>query len=307
MNINVTHTTYSDFPPIYFMELDKIEKEEQYKIENDIQNKIHLENEKRPPAVDYSDSKQIGIFISFIGIVLGIGGACTSCNGSGLFSFAGNFFGALISFILGFVIGPIIGGAVAYFIEKSADKEYKLLNESVDEKIENLNFEKERLKEELSKEIQSIKNDYTKRFEDISNTVSIEKFAGSKLLEEKNIVNWIMDNFGRYIDMAQREKHIKNVEIVYQFNVFTDKITCSGGTFDFNIQRCPELTSAIEQTALAMAIATELKIRTVMTYPKDVKDKDAKVSVKYSYTQTNVQANLIYTAVNGNYEPVGSW
>ena len=300
MNIKVPHTTYSDFPPIYFMNLDKIEQEEIQKIENSMAQDIAEEEQKRSSSIVYLDNwtgpesaNTFFIFSIIIGIICGV---VTAFQWGGIFPV-----------IFCPVVSVTIGWIAKHRSQQSTEKQTEKNDKIIDTNIGNIREKGKKSKEELSQEIRIMKDEYTKKFEDIANTVSIEKFAGSKLLEEKNIVNWIMDNFGRYIDMAQREKHIKNVEVVYQFNVFTDKITCSGGTFDFNIQRCPELTSAIEQTALAMAIATELKIRTVMTYPKDVKDKDAKVSVKYSYTQTNVQANLIYTAVNGNYEPVGSW
>lgn len=131
------------------------------------------------------------------------------------------------------------------------------------------------------------------------------RYAESALATE--VINWMTEGFARTIDATDRRSHIERINVPFSFNVYTNKITCNLGTYDFEIKRCANLTSPLEQTAIARAIASAIQLNITMKYPKDASGTDFVLNISYAYAENHVSASITYTAPNGNYRSVQSW
>lgn len=89
--------------------------------------------------------------------------------------------------------------------------------------------------------------------------------------------------------------------------MYTNKITCNLGTYDFEIKRCSNLTSPIEQTALARAIASAIQLNIVMKYPQDESGTSISIYIDYNYSTECPTTTVTYVAPNGNYRAVEKW
>ena len=180
---------------------------------------------------------------------------------------------------------------------------------SLEEKRKKKELEKEvkKAKEEYQDKINKAKLEYEQEFERRVKNLSI-KYIESDLIKEKRLVEWIMEGFGSHIDTADRNNYQKSVSVPYKFSVYTNKITCARGTFDFYTHRCQNFEYPEQQAAIASVIANELKIRTVMNYPKNIKDSETMVTYDIQYINNAVvEVTLTYSAINGNYKPLSSW
>ena len=131
------------------------------------------------------------------------------------------------------------------------------------------------------------------------------RYAESALATE--VINWMTEGFSRTIDAANRRSYVESISVPFSFNVHTDKIICNLGTYDFRIKRCANLTSPVQQTAIARAIASAIQLNITMKYPRDASGTDFVIDIAYSYTDTNVSVIITYAAPNGNYRPVQNW
>lgn len=145
---------------------------------------------------------------------------------------------------------------------------------------------------------------YKSEFEAEAQRMSV-KYAESTLATD--VINWMTDGFCRTIEAVDRSSHIEKINVPFSFNVYTNKITCNLGTYDFEIKRCANLTSPLQQTAIARAIASSIQLNITMKYPKDVSGTDFVLNISYSYTGDSVSVVIRYTAPNGNYRSVQSW
>ena len=156
------------------------------------------------------------------------------------------------------------------------------------------------LEEQTKREIE----EYQRLFESNAQKMSVD-FAESKLATE--VINWMTDGFSRTIDATDRRSHIEKINVPFSFNVYTNKITCNLGTYDFEIKRCADLTSPLQQTAIARAIASAIQLNITMKYPKDVTGTEFVLNTSYTYIGDCVSVVITYTAPNGNYQSVQSW
>lgn len=145
---------------------------------------------------------------------------------------------------------------------------------------------------------------YVKNFELAAQQESV-KFAESSLAKE--VIEWMTAGFSKTIDAADRRSHIERISVPFSFNVYANKITCNLGTYDFEIKRCSNLTSPIEQTALARAIASAIQLNIIMQYPTDESGTGISIYIDYAYTAKCPTTTVTYVAPNGNYKTVKQW
>ena len=145
---------------------------------------------------------------------------------------------------------------------------------------------------------------YLTSFEKNAQDMSVQ-LADSELAQK--VIHWMTEGFSRTIDAADRRKHIEQINVPFSFNVYTDKITCNLGTFDFEVERCEFLDNPVEQTALARAITSSIQLNIVMKYPKDASGTDIQIKIEYQYTDKCPKTTITYVALNGNYEAVQKW
>jgi len=168
----------------------------------------------------------------------------------------------------------------------------------------------------LEKEYEKKYNDYVQAFDALVQEQSI-KLAESELAIE--VIEWMTDGFSKTIDAVDRRPHIEKIEVPFVFSVYTNKITCNLGTYDFEIKRCSELKSPVQQTALAKAIASAIQVNIVMKYPQDVSGTAISIDIEYEYKSETRYENgdsiireypdikITYIAPNGNYQAVKDW
>lgn len=163
----------------------------------------------------------------------------------------------------------------------------------------------------IEKKVENIKanalreqKEYTSQFEKNAQDMSVQ-FAESELAKE--VIEWMTQGFCKTIDSANRQSHVEEILVPFVFNIYTDKITCNLGTYDFELHRCRNLSSPVEQTALARAIVSAIQLYIIMKYPKDASGTDVTINIDYSYTEEYPITTITYVAPNGNYEAVKGW
>lgn len=197
-----------------------------------------------------------------------------------------------------------IGIGVGYVIHSSRESSYKQNNLD----ISNLQ-EQERIKSE--ERIKGFKADAMREYQEYLRKFDIQaknesvKFASSELAEK--VIDWMTKGFIVTIKATDRRAHIETIEVPFSFNVYKDRITCNLGEFDFEVERCRNLNTPLEQTALGRAIATAIQLNITMEFPEDPSGSNIVIDIHNNYFKDYVSTNITYTAPNGNYEVVKSW
>lgn len=288
----------SKFPPGYKEDLER-KVSEQISIENqkccEKQTQIKNSNKREAPK---SDNYTYGF-----GVIGLIGGFFPCLIESGQSSHDGllsMFFGGFITWAACIGLAVLIGKAVY----SSRQSSYEENNNNIDalQRAERMASDEriEQIKANAEREYQ----EYCRQFSVQAQNDSV-KFAGSELAEK--VINWMTEGFKNIIESADRRPHIEKIEIPFIFNVYTDKITCNLGEFDFEVERCRNLTTPLEQTALARAIATAIQLNITMEYPKDLSGSEIIIDIHNEYYPDYVSTRIVYNAPNGNYEAVKSW
>ncbi len=208
---------------------------------------------------------------------------------------------------LGMVTGIIIGAfwmMVGYSIKKAKINDYAVEQFNINVRIKDEKYALEKEIKKIQSDAEIEKSKYSTEFENNAQKLSIE-FAESELAKE--VIEWMTNGFCETIDAADRQSYVEKIEVPFIFNVYTDKITCNLGIFDFEVKRCRNLRNPLEQTALARAIAAAIQLNIIMKYPKDVTGTDVMIEISYSYQTNCTQTIISYIALNGNYEAVRSW
>ena len=186
-------------------------------------------------------------------------------------------------------------------------------------RIENdIEIEKQRAKERIAIEnkkcdeaIQAVRNNAKKQYYTYLNGFDSEAqkfsvhFAESPLAEE--VIEWMTSGFVKTINAADRRSHVDELNIPFVFKTYRNKIECNLGVFDFEIKRCDELNSPLEQTAQTTAIASAIQLNITMKYPHDASGTNIVTEISYEYQHDHVTATVLYTAPNGNYRSTRSW
>lgn len=132
-------------------------------------------------------------------------------------------------------------------------------------------------------------------------------FANSKLAQE--IIDLLSVEFSRHIDALDRTSNIHFLMFTYTFRVYYNMVkSCYTINYDFDINRCRNLSSLVEQEALAKALATQVQINIMMKYNENQGEAPVRIDISYEYPQDgSVEVKLDFTAVNSNYEQVRNW
>lgn len=240
---------------------------------------------------------QAGIGIGLAWPVGLIGGfiACANVSCSQPSSWDG--IGVLILWV---VIACSLGGLIDLAVHTAWKKEI----ENTDELIAQTEREKEENVKEIRRNFNEDCKRYTSAFEKTVQDMSVQ-YAASSLAQ--SVISWMTEGFCRTIDAADRRSHIEMVNVPFLFNVYTNEITCNLGKFNFELQRCRNLNSPLEQTALARAIASSIQLNIVKKYPQDTTGSPVDVSISFSYTAECPIVTVTYIAQNFNYKPVRDW
>jgi hypothetical protein len=235
---------------------------------------------------------------STIGFLIGFFICCTECNNG-----ASDDTPLIVWFAL-WIGGAILGAVLAKVINSGHDSSEK----SAEKELKNEQTRCEKAVEEINEQAEHDIATYKKEFETKAKQMSV-KYAESTLATE--VIEWMTSGFARTIDAADRRSHIEKINVPFRFDVHTNKITCNLGTYDFKLKRCANLTSPLEQAALARAIATAIQLNITMKYPKDASGSAFVLNISYdyesNYSEGWVTVSVIYTAPNGNYRSVQSW
>lgn len=240
------------------------------------------------------DGAGVGIGIAApIGLIGGfIACVNVSCSNSG-----DSGFGTLIIWL---VIACALGGLIDLAVHQTWISEMK----KIDGQIVQTESEKERRIIYIQNNYNQKCTSYTATFEQTAQDLSVQ-YAASSLAQ--TVISWMTDGFCRTIDAADRRSHIETVNVPFVFSVFANKITCNLGNFNFELQRCRNLNSPLEQAALARAIASSIQLNIVKKYPKDVTGSPIDVSISFSYAAECPVVTVTYIAQNFNYKPVRDW
>lgn len=230
----------------------------------------------------------------FIGFIIGFFVCCGVCD-------ATEEYGVSFATWLGItVVCGIIGVIIAASVNSSRNNSEK----EADNEIE---LEKSRCEEAIKQINDDVKNEinlYKSKFEVEAQQMSV-RYSESKLATE--VVDWMTNGFSKTIDASDRRSHVEKIKVPFSFKVYADKISCPLGIFDFEIKRCANLNSPLEQTALSRAIASSIQLNITMKYPKDASGTDFVLDITYDYSENYVLTSIIYTAPNGNYRSVQQW
>ena len=271
---------------IFNSEMENVINQERQKCNESI-SKI----QKAAPAAMRNDDKIGGFMMGgIVGLVIGLF-ICANMQDMG-----SAFMTWVVCGIIGGVIGVLICGAMITSREEqiAANKQEQ----------ENERKRLERKIEEINSTYLKMYENYVKNFELTAQQESV-KFAESRLAKE--VIEWMTDGFSKTIDATDRRSHIERINVPFAFNVYTNKITCNLGTYDFEIKRCSNLTSPIEQTALARAIASAIQLNIVMKYPQDESGTSISINIDYNYSTECPITTVTYVAPNGNYRAVEKW
>jgi len=283
MNFNV-------FPPVFDRQMES-EKQQRISSENSRNT-----NDASRLASYKGKTPEMSMFVmlfSAIGAVIGFFACVSICINNDSGSPFGTF---ILCAIIGLIAGLIIGGIVKSSHKSSCDR--------IDSQIaQNSNTSRQSIAQ-INHDISRKQSEYKAAFEKRAQDESVQ-FAESDLAKE--VIAWMTDGFCKTIDSADRRSHVERINVPFIFNVYKEKITCNLGTFDFELKRCRELRSPIEQTALARAIASKIQLNLIMKYPKDSSGTDISIALQYGYTDTSVTATITYVAPNGNYKVVKDW
>lgn len=256
---------------------------------------------KNSIRADVGKPVKVGDWVSngfMLGLCVGFFCCCGMCKSNSIGS-------GLATWVVLSIVGAIAGAALSFFINReqsSSERNAKL----------ELAQEGSRLRqaiEDISAHADQDSAAYRAEFEAEAQRCSV-KFVESALAKE--VINWMTDGFARTIEAADRRSHIEKLVIPFNFNVYAYQITCNLGAYDFELHRCARLSSPLEQTALARAIASAIQLNITMKYPQDMSGTAFKIDIGYTYAGSapadlHASVTITYTAPNGNYRPVSGW
>lgn len=284
-------TAYNVFPSVYENELDE-EKNSEFSTINSKSDtrkqRINGARQEKPKNDFIAGGAGIGVCAGLVGCLYG---CCTNIHSDAFVISC-----TLIPFAVSLIIGILINFAM--------NKSYKDSIKTADYKIDEEEKRADGLRKDIKKDIDRRKAEYRDQFEQEAQKLSVN-FAESELAEK--VIKWMSEGFIETIKATDRSTHIQEIVVPFIFNVYENKITCNLGDFDFNIERCRNLSSPLEETALARAIASAIQVNIAMSFPEDPSGTSVVINISYIYYDDHVSVNITYSAPNGKYEVVKSW
>lgn len=277
------------FPEAYNKEVEeRVKKECSEAIRKKNSYEEFLDTTLPPPSDDYlRRGAMIGGFAGFVICV----GVCASVHDPGIS--AGTGFAVMIFSMI-----------FAFLLQKAEEAGYRERLKTVNEKKAEEEMKLKSTTDEIWAKGDREKKNYSEQFEKSVQEISV-RFAESQLARE--VIEWIENGFYKTINAADRSSFVEIINVPLKFYVYTNKITCSYGEFNFELKRCRNLNGPCEQAALARAIASAIQLDVIMKYPKDKSGTDISINIDYTYGKDNVYTLLTYVAPNGNYQAIRSW
>ncbi len=312
---------FNQFPYSFLQELDRVTNQKINQVTQQKNEAIHRLNTNNNNTVhNLSSSKNTsepkygqfagGGFIT--GLVVGAFVCFT--NGDAIdakINFSDSIGSAFMFWLMFGAIGAVIGLILCGLVASAQNGS----NRSIDNQIATAkNNTEQRIADETQKceeAIQKIRDDANYQYQNYLSGFNAEaqkmsvRFAESPLAVE--VIDWMTNGFAKTIDAADRRSHIQEINIPFVFRTYRNKIECNLGTFDFEIKRCDELETPLEQTALTRAIASAIQLNITMKYPQDASGTSVVTNITYDYKNDNVMATIVYTAPNGNYKATRGW
>ena len=118
----------------------------------------------------------------------------------------------------------------------------------------------------------------------------------------KEITDFMLKPLLKTIRSCDRRPHVKVINVPFSFEVYSNKVTSTYGTYDFEIERVQFLKTMEEQAALANAIATAIHTEIITTFEVDPSGGEVDpMDIDYQYGANYVKASMTYHAANGNF------
>ncbi|MGN0465509.1 MAG: hypothetical protein ACI4F9_04070 [Lachnospiraceae bacterium] len=289
MNLNMFPEQYKK------LSLEHMEQQKRME-ELKAQNRIHSLDQQIKEASDATNSK-----INKFGLVGAVVGFFACCGCAGGITGGENIFGILILSLLVWGGCWFLGDQLGRTMGMNAENQ---IRQDCNALIAQENADLENKKKQIEQTGMQQINQYKKEFDEQAKKLSVS-YANSKLAQD--VISWMTEGYSKRIAVEDRRPHIKTVEVPYGIKVYTNKITCNQGEYDFNIHRCKNLETPLDQTALARAISNAIRLNIMMKFPKDPSGTKPEVKIKVKYTEQYPEVNLIYIAPNGKYVDVTSW
>lgn len=222
-----------------------------------------------------------------VGIILGIAG-CTQ--------------GASADAWLGTVAVCTVVGAIITIPVKSTsslDSQHATVSAKMQEDLSKLDQECEAKVKGIEQRYQKTIASQRAQFEEAQREGSVS-FIGSPIAKE--ITDSMLTPLLKTIRSCDRRPHIKDITVPFSFEVYSNKVTSTYGTYDFEIERVEFLQSIEEQAALANAIATAIHTEIITTFEVDPSGGEVDpMDIDYQYGANYVKASMTYHAANGNF------
>lgn len=215
--------------------------------------------------------------------------------------------------LLGLGIISLLGLLVGVIIDASHKSDYKTALRDREETIAryqtNLREERARIQTETMFNI----DEYSRGFDKAVIATSI-RLSTSKLIDQ--VANWMQNGFYNRIMAADRRPHIQTINVNFSIKVYRDRIQCDSGTYDFTLKTVKHLTTAMEQAAVARAVAARLQTIIFTKLSKDPSGTARNINISYAAAVAEEHmseckdyycATLCYTAANGNYHAPVPW
>lgn len=261
----------------------------------EVANKDRGEIDSKTAAKKKIDTGSYVITGSIVGAVAGLFVCIPTYHGSG------GFGAAFITWVFCIIGGSLAFSAIARSM-KNADAlmaERKRVDEWEASEIESLDKKLENKLKKLENESAHKKEEHLEKYGMMQRAMSV-KFVGSAVARE--ITDYILEPFKRAIELSDRRPHVARIEVALSFEVFTDRVKCPYGEYNFEIQRVQALNGMDEVAALANAIATAIHTDIITSYPKDISGGEVEpMEIDYEYRSASVKAAMTYRAENAGF------
>lgn len=194
-----------------------------------------------------------------------------------------------------------VSSAVIYVInKKSYDKYIQGTKEAAQRVLDDCEEEIVRYGTDQIKKYQAYHDEFTMISQKLSQEYVRTEFVN-------RIAEWIFEPLDRKIGEADREERIAAVRVEHAYSVYSDRIVCSRGTYDYRGHGLQNVDDPVCQTALSIAIAAAVKILIMQKYPQDPSGTPITVSTEISYGMDYLTETVVYAANNGNYNAASVW
>lgn len=195
------------------------------------------------------------------------------------------------------VVGAIITKSIKS--TSSLDSQHATVSAKMQEDLSKLDQECEAKVKGIEQRYQKAIDSQRVQFEEVQREGSVS-FIGSPIAKE--ITDSMLTPLLETIRSCDRRPHIKDITVPFSFEVYSNKVTSTYGTYDFVIERVKFLQSIEEQAALANAVATAIHTEIIATFEVDPSGGEVDpMDIDYQYGADYVKASMTYHATNGNF------